>query len=341
MSLNNLSNVTIPNPQLNPNVNNLVCNNLTVSGSETIAGNISANALLLPSTNASLTAGVIDINGFEAFNAFDASGNGNNIFVGVSAGANAPAMTSASVRHSGLGMGALRSLTTGTDNTAVGWRSNNASTGNLNTYLGSVAGGNVVMTGSSNVGVGYFSLANNASGSNNSSVGALAGEFLISGSSNSFLGSGAGSNYTGSESNNVLISNAGMTGESGRIRIGTMPFQTLASIAGNLVSNETNNGSSAVAASVIPASAVKSGICVANAAATSLTFDTGANIYLALPGLVAGDVVKCLVINQTAGTLAISAGAGNSLGSTTPSIVTLDSRLVYLRKTGVGAYTIF
>lgn len=89
---------------------------------------------------------------------------------------------------------------------------------------------------------------------------------------------------------------------------------------------------------VILAAGILSGIQQITGAAAS---DTGANIDLAFPSLVVGDVVKCLVLNDAATASAITAGSGNTLGVTNFEVPIKASRLIYFRKTATGAYTMY
>jgi hypothetical protein len=266
MSLNNFSNINFPNPQINPNVNNLICNNLTVNGTQTIAGNQKitgnlevvgttkldqtlqvigntiSNSLLLPITNSALTSGVIDFNSTPTVHIFDASNGNTNIFVGSSSGSNSANMTNASISNTGVGASSLSLLTSGTSNIGVGRFSNNSSSGSNNTYVGTISGGNAVITGDHNVGIGYFSLANSTSAKDNTCIGSASGLSLLSGNNNNIMGFGSGANYIGAESNNILIGNTGTTGESAVIKIGTSGLHTTGAIPGALsLGNSSNN----------------------------------------------------------------------------------------------------
>jgi hypothetical protein len=95
------------------------------------------------------------------------------------------------------GDSSLFSLTTGTDNTAIGYQAlQNNTTGNVNTAIGSDA------------------LANNTTGSTNIALGVSAGQNLTTGN------------------NNIDIGNQGVAAESSTIRIGTTGVQTNTFIAG-------------------------------------------------------------------------------------------------------------
>jgi hypothetical protein len=155
--------------------------------------------------------------------------------------------------------------TTATANTAVGFEALMGNTGgDLNTALGSNALFNNT-TGGSNTAVGSIALANNTTGNANTAVGATALYVNTTGFANTAIGHGAldintvgvwntatgnaalSRNTTGSNNiavgvlaggalttgdDNIDIGNAGLTGESGKIRIGTPGTQTATYIAG-------------------------------------------------------------------------------------------------------------
>jgi Chaperone of endosialidase len=120
-----------------------------------------------------------------------------------------------------LGEDALLSLTTGTQNVALGYDAlQNTTSGLNNTATGhsalasNTAGFNntahgwhalIITTGNQNTGVGCDALVNNTTGSNNIAVGFRAGVNLTSGSNNIDIGS----NGVGGESNTIRIGNIG------------------------------------------------------------------------------------------------------------------------------------
>src|SRR6202030_1737618 len=89
-------------------------------------------------------------------------------------------------QNTALGVGALSSLTTGTNNSALGFKA-----------------GHALTTGFDNVAIGAFAL-----------------DLATTGSYNVALGYNAGSNYIARESSNLLINNLGTLGESNVLRIG-------------------------------------------------------------------------------------------------------------------------
>jgi hypothetical protein len=116
--------------------------------------------------------------------------------------------------NTAVGAGALSSNTTGSDNTTTGKGGLGLNTtGSSNTAIGETALYSNT-TGNSNIAVGNDALFNNTTGSSNIALGIQAGVNLSTGS------------------NNIDIGNAGVTGETGKIRIGTRPTQRAAFIAG-------------------------------------------------------------------------------------------------------------
>ncbi len=112
---------------------------------------------------------------------------------------------SGSARNSCLGRQALKNISSGSDNVAVGDISGvSITSGSGNTCIGSSAGSNIT-TGSENIAIGYQSLAAHSP----------------TGSFNLALGNQSGNNYTGAESSNILIMNSGVASESNAIHIGT------------------------------------------------------------------------------------------------------------------------
>ena len=100
------------------------------------------------------------------------------------------------------GCNALQSLTAGTGNTGLGWRSLfSNSTGNFNTSVG--AGALILNNADSNTAVGAAALALNTSGAENTAVGTAALVYNDSGNVNSAFGAFALVNTTGS--NNTAI----------------------------------------------------------------------------------------------------------------------------------------
>jgi Chaperone of endosialidase len=148
-----------------------------------------------------------------------------------------------------LGDDALVSNTTGILDTAVGDGAlSNNTTGFSNTALGSFAlalnndgevntasGAGALFfntTGSHNTANGGSALFNNTTGASNTAIGNDALFNNTTGGSNIALGNAAGINLT-TGTNNIYIGNAGLSsGESSKIRIGTVGMQTRTFIAG-------------------------------------------------------------------------------------------------------------
>jgi hypothetical protein len=125
---------------------------------------------------------------------------------------------------------ALSLNTTGTNNSATGYRAlSSSTTADGNTALGADALRNTT-TGAFNTGVGVNALSANTTGIFNVAVGTAALQ-NATGNSNIGIGNSAGSFLT-TGSNNIDIGNAGVAGESNSIRIGTAGTHSLTVIAG-------------------------------------------------------------------------------------------------------------
>jgi len=132
-------------------------------------------------------------------------------------------------RNTAIGEGAMTTSTTGYQNTAVGVSAlRNNSTGFYNVAIGQDAC-NLNGSGSGNTGVGWQALLSNRA-NNSTAVGMDALEHST-GSNNVGLGVNAGVNLT-TGSNNIDIGNAGVTGEAGKIRLGTTGTHTATFAAG-------------------------------------------------------------------------------------------------------------
>lgn len=195
--------------------------------------NLSGN-LLLPAT-ASSSVGVIKIGGAPFAHKFGGTGN---TFVGYNAGNFAG---TGGDNNTGIGGGALGTITSGTGNTALG-------TGALETVstgIGNTAGGQYSLflaTGGGNTAFGFLTLQNlGATGDSNTAIGNQSMTNLTTGSNNVAVGQSAGSNLT-SGSTNLYLANLGASSESGTTRIGSN--HTRAFIAG--VRNVTTANANAV-----------------------------------------------------------------------------------------------
>jgi hypothetical protein len=130
---------------------------------------------------------------------------------------------------------ALISLTTGTNNTAIGFQALYSNVGGVgfdgsyNTATGSGAM-EANTTGFNNTATGIGALVFNTTGSGNTATGQLALRSNGTGNNNIAMGQLAGYFITGS--NNIDIGNAGAPNESNKIRIGTNGTHTNTFIAG-------------------------------------------------------------------------------------------------------------
>ena len=132
------------------------------------------------------------------------------------------------------GFDALFSNITGNNNTATGFQAMNGDPANGSSGTNNTATGYEALfsytTGGNNTATGYQALSSNTIGNNNTAIGLNALYGNSTGSSNIALGFQAGMNVNGN--NNIDIGNTGITGESGKIRIGTKPAQKATFIAG-------------------------------------------------------------------------------------------------------------
>jgi len=133
--------------------------------------------------------------------------------------------------NTALGFNALLSDTTGTYNTAVGSSALYANQGSNNSAFGAAAlGANTTTSGSNNTAVGMDALFL-SSGSNNTAIGASAGDSIQAGNDNIFIGFTAGEMVQGG-SHNIEIAHHGTPGDIATIRIGTKKNQKNTYIAG-------------------------------------------------------------------------------------------------------------
>ena len=178
---------------------------------------VSAGNLNLPTTNAALTQGVIEINGVRYFHAFGT----DNLFIGSNAG---NGTMGAAVSNIGIGDDALSSLTgvsNGDHNVAIGEGScETLTTGYQNTAIG--AGSLRVATDAhQNMAIGINSMVSATSAGLNIAIGSNALNSLTTGDYNICLGASSGSSLTTSDSDNICISNSGTATDNNTIRIGT------------------------------------------------------------------------------------------------------------------------
>lgn len=256
------------------------------SGGAGIAKNVYiGNNLNLGVTDSTFSTGCISINGIVMIQAFDATSNNLNVFIGNQSGLGAATMTAASLYNNALGTNTLSALTSGAKNCSLGAFANKDCT-----------------AGSRNIGIGYTSLFTNTVGNDNTCVGDGTGP-LITGSSNICIGSTAGNALT-TTSNNIDIGNVGVVTDSGIIRIGTNGTHTSAFISG-LVSIEKNLNL------VTPLSTLLSGVLTVNSTPFLHSYtQTGANTNTFV-GLNSGSNAA----NMTSAALT-NVGIGNSSLST-------------------------
>jgi len=176
---------------------------------------VQAGRITFPSTSAGLADGAIFINSSPFMHAFGS----HNTFLGTSAGNGT--LTGADL--TGIGFGALLSVTTAIRNTAVGSGAlEQNDTGDANTGVGFQALFSANTAATQNTAVGFQALnALGASGSNNTALGYRALLSAATGSSNTAIGFNAGLNLDTTDSSNIMIGNAGTSGDNHKIIIGT------------------------------------------------------------------------------------------------------------------------
>lgn len=168
--------------------------NITLNPNGTGATVLTTN-LTLPTSNTALTQGIITIG---AGNRWISALGTQNTFVGQGSGSTS--ITSAQ-ENVGIGTSALGLLTSGSNNSCIGW------------------GSGIKMTSAGdNVSIGAGSLNN-----------------LLTGNFNIALGTNSGNQYKGAETYNILLGSTGVTGDSGVMRLGNSQTVStyLAGVYGN------------------------------------------------------------------------------------------------------------
>jgi trimeric autotransporter adhesin len=178
-------------------------NNSTFTSATAItvtSGNLTLTSGNLVLPNSSSTVGQIQWNSTPYIHNYTT----RNIFIGQSAGN----FTNTSSDNTGIGYQALKAITTG------------SSGAGQNSACGSGALASLT-SGFNNTAVGFNCMNLATTGNQNHAFGSLALSALTTGSSNTVMGYNAAINYTGSESSNVIIMHAGVAAESNVMRLGT------------------------------------------------------------------------------------------------------------------------
>jgi hypothetical protein len=173
--------------------------NLTVSGTSTLSGKVTAQTLTIGlggqtsvATNTAL--------GFEALNSASLTGADNT-----AAGYRALLSNTTGINNSAMGLGALQANTTANNNSAFGYQAllfnttgpNNCAVGLWALLFNTTGSDNAAMglqalnnntTGSSNSAVGREALVSNTTGGSNSAIGRNAGDVITTGSRNTIIG---------------------------------------------------------------------------------------------------------------------------------------------------------
>lgn len=229
----------IPSLATSPSVSGLITAGTgftaTTGAITATAGNVvvTAGNVTLPNSNSAGTNGVITLGGVRFMH-----NSNNGTFLGVGSGTSNLTGTN----DTGLGYEALGAITSGGGNTAVGTfavRTTSTQSSNTGIGYGSLYG----TTGNFNTAVGYLSGSSQAGSpatEGNTLIGNQSGGILTgaasynstlgyntlvnmagAGSYNTIIGQSSGSAYTTTESSNLLINAAGTAGESNKLRIGT------------------------------------------------------------------------------------------------------------------------
>lgn len=289
----------------------------TVSGlPASTAGIRLTDSILLPSTNASGTEGVIALGSTSyAANRFMHAYGTDNTFLGLGSG-NLTLNVGSAVGNVGIGLASLDALTTGHWNTGCGWGTlSNATSSLSNSALGLSALSNLTTGNGGNIGIGYRSLEN-----------LVTGEYTIG------IGYQAGNNYTTSESNNIVIGNGGTALDANCIRLGFhgngTRQQNKCFIAGIRDVNTITNQKAVVISSVTGQLGISDGTAVGQ----TITGDTGGALsptagnwnILGSHGINtsgAGSTLTVAINNAiTLGDLSVIAAGSNALSATTGDI---------------------
>jgi len=217
--------------------------NLTVSGTSTLSGKVTAQTLTIGLGGQTAVAGNTAL-GFETLNSASLTGTSNT-----GAGWRALQSTTTGGNNTAIGLQALSNNTTGGSNDAVGFQSllqnttgnfnvavgsfalNNSATASSNSALGrdalryydtsnntavgfQAARGSTTVannTGSNLTAVGYQALLNNTSGSDNTAVGDQAGDVITTGARNTIIG--ANSDPSAAAGIDQTVVGEGLTGK--------------------------------------------------------------------------------------------------------------------------------
>ena len=197
-------NITITNTDLGSSQN--IFKNFAVSGQTTIAADSNDDTLtLVAGSNVTITTDAttdaITINAASVTNTFATDITVNGVLVGAGSNANADENT----RIGKLSLG----QSSGNFNTAVGWSAlRYNSSGQYNTAIGNASMSQYIISGSSNVGVGYRSLRALSSGLSNVAVGNNSLVAISGGSANVAIGTGALDSLVNSDFNVSLGSSS-------------------------------------------------------------------------------------------------------------------------------------
>jgi hypothetical protein len=200
--------------------NNNTDGNLIVIGSEAGANSTCSDSILIGKESGQYSTGAYNINiGTQSGkNQSQGTGTGSsNLFIGHFSGRNIQTGS----RNTGVGggtgsgtQGILSSLTSGSDNTALGYLAGRFLTSNRNSLLGSFAG-NSLVSGGLNTLIGFSAGRALTSGEGNVIAGDQAGRNLTNGVSNVFIGRDAGFTSVNASRSIAIGHSAGYSSSSG------------------------------------------------------------------------------------------------------------------------------
>ena len=203
-------------------------NGIVKSNGTTIAAAVAADFPVLPYVDLTTAQTIAGVKTFQGSSTTDAGAAA--LILKNSAGTRTFEIRSlTSPTNVALGVNVLPTLTTGTNNTGIGYQSGlSITSGGANVFIGAQAGQNTA-TGSNNTVIGYQAGFNTAS-SNNTDIGFYAGHDLTTTSQNTNIGGYAGSSNNSGYNNTAIgykaLNNA--TASDNSVGIGVLAGSTLA-----------------------------------------------------------------------------------------------------------------
>jgi hypothetical protein len=243
----------------------------------------------------------------------------NNILIGNGAGASLSGGSNSFYAGSNAGNAVITSST----GIGIGYYSLARTTGAGNIALGYNSGGGI-LTGSDNFAIGHFSLAPYLSG-------------VLTGTNNICIGRFTGTAYQSSESNNIIIGQniSGVAGESGVCRIGLS-----GSVNATYIDNKIfeMGAATSISGSLTLSGTWLKGLIINTASGTVLTMPTGANIQAAFPYSQANQMFEVKLCN-VGGNVNLSGNTNTTLFTPTNPLTT--SAVLKLMCTASGSWNVY